>query len=426
MTPNDIRSAAAEILRENDRGTYTVPTKGLYPFQWNWDSCLTALGLAQLDEDRAWTEIETLFAHQWPDGMVPHIVFHVYDDGYFPGPDVWATGRPTPTSGITQPPVAGFALRRLLETATDGEAAKRRARALLGAVDRWHAWFYEMRDPAGEGLVAIIHPWESGRDNSIDWDDAFERVPRDGIAPYTRRDTQHADPEHRPTNAQYDRYLWLVERFRSLGWDNTKLHDASPFQVVDPGFNAILIRSCADLAWLADWLDEPEIARVNRERASRGLAALEALWSTGHGQYLCRDRRTGSLIDSPSVGGLLPAFAPITPARAKAIATRIEALAASTRYLVPSHDPADPRFSAKRYWRGPTWLIVNYMIADGLTRAGEWETANAIRSASIDLITTGGFAEYYDPHTGEPCGGGRFTWTAAMVLEFLKSAEPQP
>ena len=95
---------AAEILRENDHGTYTVPTHGLYPFQWNWDSCLTALGQAHIDEARAWTEIETLFDHQWEDGMVPHIVFHKHDDGYFPGPDVWATGRAVPTSGITQPP----------------------------------------------------------------------------------------------------------------------------------------------------------------------------------------------------------------------------------------------------------------------------------------------------------------------------------
>ena len=87
---------AAEVLRENDHGAYTVPTKGLYPFQWNWDSCLTALGLAQIDERRAWQEIETLMDNQWEDGMVPHIVFHQLDDGYFPGPDVWETNRDVP------------------------------------------------------------------------------------------------------------------------------------------------------------------------------------------------------------------------------------------------------------------------------------------------------------------------------------------
>lgn len=32
----DLHDHAVAILKENDRGAYTVPTKGLYPFQWNW------------------------------------------------------------------------------------------------------------------------------------------------------------------------------------------------------------------------------------------------------------------------------------------------------------------------------------------------------------------------------------------------------
>lgn len=416
----DLAADAIAILKENDRGSYTVPTKGLYPFQWNWDSCLTALGQRHYDEARAWTEIETLFAHQWPDGMVPHIVFHEVDDGYFPGPDVWATGRPTPTSGITQPPVAGFAVRRLWERATDRADADARARALLPRIAAWHRWFLSMRDPAGEGLVAILHPWETGRDNSVDWDAPFERVPTEGIAPYTRRDTSHANPAHRPTKAQYDRYLWLVERFRSLGWDNAKLHDASPFRVVDPGFNAILLRSAADLAVLADALGEAGIAAESRALADRGLAALDSLWSDQHRQYLCRDRVSGSLIVSASVGGLMPAFAAIAPARAAALAATIDAQ--GTRFRVASHPPADPRFDSARYWRGPVWLVVNYMIADGLAARGETAAARGIVDSSLDLIRASGFAEYYDPMTGAPLGGGRFTWTAAMVLEFLSGS----
>lgn len=408
---------AIAILRENDRGSYTVPTKGLYPFQWNWDSCLTALGQRHFDEARAWTEIETLFAHQWPCGMVPHIVFHQMDDGYFPGPTVWATGRPVPTSGITQPPVAGFALKRLFDRATDRPAAEAQARALLPKVAAWHRWFFATRDPKGEGLVAILHPWESGRDNSVDWDAPFARVPTDGIAPYTRRDTQHANPEHRPTKDQYDRYLWLVEHFRALDWDTAKMHDASPFQVIDPGFNAILIRSCAELADLAEALGETALAAENRALAAKGLTAMESLWSPDHGQYLCRDRVAGALIDSPSVGGLLAAFCAIPAARAEAIAAKIEAH--GTRFRVASHPPQSTQFDAKRYWRGPVWLVVNYMIADGLARAGQDAAAARITASSLDLIRESGFAEYYDPITGEPLGGGRFTWTAAMVLEFL-------
>ena len=416
---NPLIERARDILRENDRGAYTVPTSGLYPFQWNWDSCLSALGMSHFDEARAWTEIDTLFAHQWEDGMVPHIVFHALDEGYYPGPDVWRTGRPVPTSGITQPPVAGFAVRRIFERASDRELAATRAHALLPRIHAWHEWFFRCRDPQGTGLVALIHPWESGRDNSVDWDTAFERVPTDGVEPFIRRDTQHANPAHRPTQKQYERYIWLVQRFRELGWDNARLHDASPFRVVDPGFNAILIRSCSDLADLAEALGEPEIAADSRRQAARGIAALEGLWSAAHGQYLCRDRVTGSLIESLSIGGLLAAFADIPRDRAGAIAGRIAAMGEHVRFLVPSHDPRAPDFDSLRYWRGPVWLVVNYMIADGLARAGENAIAERIRADSVKLIEESGFAEYYDPHTAEPCGGGRFTWTAAMVIEIL-------
>ena len=421
MMSDTVIARAVEILRMNDLGSYTVPTHGLYPFQWNWDSALSALGLFHIDEDRAWREIETLFAHQWDDGMVPHIIFHKQDDGYFPGPEVWGTGQRVPTSGITQPPVAGFAVRRLFDRARDKEMARARARALLPKIARWHDWFYRARDPEGTGLVAVIHPWETGRDNSIDWDDALARVPTDGVGAFQRRDIQHADPAHRPTEAQYKRYIWLVQLFRGLGWDNARLHDASPFRIVDPGFNAILLRSCMDLADLADELGEAALATDQRAEAEQGLDALDGLWSERHQQYLCYDRVTEAPIDSPSVGGLIPAFAPIAPHRAAALAAHIDDLGKRVVYLIPSHDPDAPGYDGMRYWRGPTWLIVNYMVADGLARDGHSKTADRIVADSLKLIEVGGFSEYFDPFTGAPCGGPEFTWTAAMVLEFLSS-----
>lgn len=421
-TPRDLYNRAVEILELNDRGRYTVPTSGLYPFQWNWDSCLVSIGQQHVNEERAWTEMLTLFEHQWDDGMVPHIVFHELDDGYFPGPDVWATGRDVPTTGITQPPVAGFAALKLFERAQNEPLARRRASTLLARIDRWHEWFYVHRDPDNTGLVAIIHPWESGRDNSVDWDAAFERVPTEGVQPYQRRDLQHADAAHRPTGDQYDRYIWLVQHFRNLGWDNTQLHDASPFKVVDPGFNAILIRSCSDTAKLAELLGDEQIAARNRAHAKAGLLALESLWSESKNQYVCYDRTVRALIDSASVGGLIPALAAIPEGRSASLAERITTLSELTNYLVPSHDPADVRYDPKRYWRGPSWLIVNYLIADGLKKSGHTDLAHRIESSSLELIQQSGFAEYYDPDSGEPCGGTTFTWTAAMVMEFLRDA----
>lgn len=227
-----------------------------------------------------------LMAHQWEDGMVP-------------------------TTGITQRPVLGFAVRRIHDRALDKALAAPQAKARLPRIHAWHQWFCRARDPQGTGLVAPLHPWKSGRDNSADWDDAFSRVPTEGVGEFTRRDTTHANPAHRPTDEHYKRYIWLVKKFRSLNWDNTKLHDASPFQVVDPRCNAILIRSCEDVADLAARLDMPEIAAESRAMADKGIAAMETLWNDALGQYNCLDRNTGRQINSPSIGGILAVFADI-------------------------------------------------------------------------------------------------------------------
>ena len=79
---------AINIIKMNDRGDYTVPTNRLYPYQWNWDSVFTALGIWHFNKSRAWLEIMTLLDAQWKNGMIPHIVFRHDDPDYFPGPTI--------------------------------------------------------------------------------------------------------------------------------------------------------------------------------------------------------------------------------------------------------------------------------------------------------------------------------------------------
>ena len=67
---------AAEIIKRNDRGGFTIPTNKLYPHQWNWDSAFTALGISTYNKTRAWQELILLINAQWTNGMIPHIVFH--------------------------------------------------------------------------------------------------------------------------------------------------------------------------------------------------------------------------------------------------------------------------------------------------------------------------------------------------------------
>jgi glycogen debranching enzyme len=425
MNTSDMLREAERILRLNDKGTYTVPTHGLYPFQWNWDSCLTALGQFQLSPDRAWTELETLMAHQWPDGMVPHIVFHERDEGYFPGPDVWQTQRPTPTSGITQPPVLGMVLEKLYLRSSQDALAQARCQALLASAVRWHDWFYRCRDPLATGLVALLHPWESGRDNSCDWDEALAAVSAQGITPYKRRDITHVDASQRPTSFEYDRYVALLECFRGLGWDNRLLHDASPFQVVDPGFNSILIHSEQALVRLALRFGEVELAQRLHARATQSVLAMDSLWLPALGQYVCLNRRTGQPVKSASVGGLLPVLVlPKGHAHVQHLCDRLTDWLRQAPYGVCSMDPKDPRFDGQRYWRGPSWLIVNFLLMTGLHQCGQTALADRLQQVSLQCIETGGCSEYYHPISGQALGGGTFTWTAAMVIEFLTLNEP--
>ena len=88
-------------------------------------------------------------------------------------------------------------------------------------------------------------------------------------------------------------------------------------------------------------------------------------------------------------------------------------------YPVPSHDPGAPGFDPRRYWRGPTWAIMNTLIGVGLADMGHGDRAERLRLATRDLIATHGFAEYFHPMTGDPAGGGTFTWTAAVWLAWV-------
>jgi hypothetical protein len=45
----DLLASAESVMRHNDTGSYSVPSRATYPHQWNWDSALIALGWAELD-----------------------------------------------------------------------------------------------------------------------------------------------------------------------------------------------------------------------------------------------------------------------------------------------------------------------------------------------------------------------------------------
>ena len=183
--------------------------------------------------------------------------------------------------------------------------------------------------------------------------------------------------------------------------------------MADPAVTFILIRANRDLAALARELGE-DPAEPER-RAVELEAALPLLWNEALRSHDALDLRAGRFANRLGSGAFLAWLAGI---EIPAMERRLMAAWDRVRYGIPSSDPAAPGFDARRYWRGPSWPFMNALIAIGLHDAGRTAEFERLRAETADLITRSGFYEYFDPHDGTPCGGGDFTWTAAVWLAW--------
>lgn len=416
--------SASRVLAENWTGRHTVPSRALYPHQWSWDSGFIAIGLAHVAPERGWRDLRSLFEAQWTDGRVPHIAFDpgVAEHDYFPGPSYW--GRPG-SSGIVQPPVHALAAWALYRHAP-GPAGAAELGWLYPRLVAQQDYLAGRRDVGGGGLASIVHPWESGLDNSPAWDAALARVPvpADTMNGYHRRDNQVAAAAHRPTDADYARYIAIASAYRDGGYSDAELAARHPFLVECPGFNTL--RGLAELA-LA------EIAGVvgadpakHRERAEAITRAIVArLRDPGSGMCHARDVRAGALSPARCVNGLLPLALPGLPAaRVAELVAALESprFAGGAGRPAPSHDRTAADFDPLRYWRGPVWFNVNWLLWRGLRTHGRTERAAALRAALLDLVARAGCYEYFDAETGAGVGAASFSWTAALTLDLLATA----
>ncbi len=437
---------AEEVLRLNDMGGWTRASPTLYPHQWSWDSAFIAIGLARLDVRRAARELETLFAGQWRDGKVPHIVFdpHAPPGSYFPGPEHWATiaespdapPRPTRTSGLCQPPVHAIAVHHILE------AARERGGDELADVHRflgkmyprllaWHRYLATSRDPEESGLVTIFHPWESGTDNSPRWDAALEEVQIGEVPHYERKDLQHVeDISERPTDLEYDRYLWLVELVKRARYDEAEIYGSHPFLVKDVLASAILVAANEALLDIADAVDAPDDERAEISvRIERGRQGLHGCWDSGLGLCLDHDLLRDEPLRVRTVSGFSPLVAGgLKHGRLKTLINNLRSPEfigyPGLRWsLPPSTSPLEPRFHPRSYWRGPVWPVINWLLWWSLERDGEHEHAARLREEALDQLASGGLAEYFEPLTGEPLGSGDQSWTAAVALDWLARSD---
>lgn len=425
---------AERILKLNWKDGFTIPTKKLYPFQWNWDSGFTSIGLSYFDLNFAIREIQSLFSGQWDNGMLPHIIFHSENEKtYFPNYDFWdcnvnpgAPQKPK-SSGITQPAVHGFVLEKLLDKFPDDENLIYFIKVIFPKVVKSHRFFYTYRDPEREGLTFIFHPWESGRDNSPLWDKSLDRIIIDenDLPQYTRRDTSIAAADERPTSYQYDRYVYLLQLGKKYQYDEIGIFEESPFLVQDTLMNAVLIKSNQSLIRIGKrfGFDVGELEEWQQQSRPR---FNEKLWNPELRTYTPFDLREGQQIAYKEIGGFVALYAEIPNVhQAEELNNYLWSLHKRGFYLCPSFDVDSPLFDSKRYWRGPIWPQMNWMIYQGLKVNGFLKTAEVVKSDLIELVNKLGYYEYFESqkslaeHLITGYGGADFSWTAACTIDLI-------
>jgi len=411
---------AQKILIGNRKRGYTLPTNNkLYPAQWNWDSAFIALGYSYFNLNFALKEIKTLLDGQWKDGMIPHILFHNTNTNYYPNHTAWNCGNKIRSSGITQPPVLASILKEIIDKNKITKIQKKEIKKFVIKIKKSHEWFIKNRDPKKTGLVSILHPWESGYDNSSLWDGPMSKVKIEKNIQYKRADNKVINPEHRPLNIDYDRYVTIKNDLRKKKYNPKKIFNTAMFNVVDIGFNSIFLKSNKDLIILLKKfnLDSSTIINYVKITEKNILKYFDKKKQT----FFCFDLRNKKKIFIPSITNYLILYADIKNSKINDILIKnLKKHNLKEKYFFSSIKPNHKSFEEKRYWRGPVWINCNWFIHKGLMNKDE-KYSNKIKERTIRLVEKKGFHEYYSCKNGKPMGANNFSWSAALYLDLINN-----
>ncbi len=408
---------AKEVLKNNRRSGYTLPTNNkLYPAQWNWDSAFIALGYSYFNMDYAIKELETLLTGQWDDGMIPHILFHDNDESYFPNHKTWECGNKIPSSGITQPPIIATIVKKIVDQNRLDQGQMKRMETIIKKLKKYLEWFYNYRDTNKIGLVSIIHPWESGLDNSPIWDGPLDKVKIDKNLKYERRDLNVSKSENRPLKKDYDAYITLLNQFKKDKYNPKKIVNESMFNIIDIGFNSILIRATKDLVEVATKFNLDFSDLFNKTSMSE--ESLIKFYKEEEQSFFSYDFKNHNLIKVDAISNYFILFANLENKDINnKIISKLKKYNSKKEYFLTSVNPKDKTFEETRYWRGPVWINSNWIIYQGLINKDK-NFSELLKNKTLELLENKKFHEYYNFKNGDCLGANNFSWSAALYLDL--------
>jgi len=265
---------------------------------------------------------------------------------------------------VTKPPLAAWVTWKLYETSGDREFLDEVYEPLV----RCNRWWFEQNDLDGNGLCEYRHPYSSGLDNSPLWDEGLP--------------------------------------------------------VESPDLGTYLCLQQEALARIAATIGEREDAQIWSDRAEAlARRLLDQLWDPEAGLFWAVRRPGGERVHVRTPFNLFPL---ITGRMPPDIASRLVQHLTDVKefwspYPVPTVALDDPKYDPVLMWRGPTWVNINYLLVEGLQRAGYADLACTLRRRTLDMMLGArDIFEYYHPETGKPPpqAATTFGWSSALFIEM--------
>lgn len=238
--------------------------------------------------------------------------------------------------------------------------------------------WWQRRDHDGDGLVSIIHPWESGIDASPVYDPAFHMSPPNPLGMYFN----------------FSRLHYLYHRLR---WNEQAVLKGEAFNVEDVGVCSVYADGWGVLAKLAGEFDSRLADKCHDEQRKYQNAVIRKCWDRDAGRFVSFFHENGAEKASraETVQTLLPLLLDDLPLNIqRVLVTKItDPGKFGLPYPVPSVARSEPAFNPNAslmLWRGPMWPATTWLVMEGLMKHGFTKEAAAILERWTELYSENG------------------------------------
>jgi hypothetical protein len=376
------------------RYAFTCPSTPRYRHQWYWDSCFHAIVRSRWDPARAREELRTLLRAGRGDGFIPHTTFWDHPALWRRAPFYGTHTRFGALATATiQTPLLAHAWEQVARRSPDAPGFAGEA---LEDLRLHYDWLDRERDPDGDGLITIIHPDESGLDDTPKYDRVWGWM-------------RHDRPGH----------LWLVERHRHLRYRGPAIIARYDEHVEDVLVNVAYALSLRSLSRL---LDEGAHGRYALRARRTEQALLERCLEARSGLFLDLAGRAERPIDVSTWSALAPLALDALPEDVRRRLVE-EHLLDPRRYRVACGIPSvaveercfNPRWDRFRTWRGPSWMNIAWLLVPPMRELGYARDADRIVASLAAAVERAGWREYYHPFTGAGLGAKGFGMSTLLV-----------